>query len=248
MTASKPKLRVLVVDDEPSIATLHAHFVRMHPEFEISAVTHSGGDALKEIESNPPDVVLLDFGLPDIDGREVLRRIRASNRASIEVIALTASNDLESVRYARSAGVRHYLVKPFDPAVLRQRLDRVLQEHEAYGDVVAERLQQQQVDALLQVDSSVSAVKPLPKGLGAETLERVRRVLVSAPTGTDFSTSEIAQTVGTSRATARRYLEFLCQIGEAQVEPKYGSVGRPENRYAAAPKPGAVRAPTTPRG
>lgn len=231
MSSKAAHLRVLIVDDEPAVAALHARFVETQQAFDVVAVVHTGAEALREIEASDPDLVLLDFGLPDIDGREVLRRIRASNRASIEIIALTASNDIESVRFARSAGVRHYLVKPFDGLAFRQRLDRVKQDRLAYQRLAAPRLQQDAVDELLGGESSLSSVQPLPKGLAAETLDRVRRALVDADQ--DFSTSEIAHAIGTSRATARRYLEFLCAIGEAEVEPRYGSIGRPENRYFA---------------
>lgn len=233
MSAADEPIQVLIVDDDPEVASLHARFVGAQRGFRVVAVVHSGAEALREIEGAAPDLVLLDFGLPDIDGREVLRRIRASNRASIEVIALTAANDLESVRFARSAGVRHYLVKPFDGLALRQRLDRVRQDREAYDRVRVPRLQQAQVDEILR-GSDLSAVRPLPKGLAAETLDRVRRALVDADE--DLSTSEVAHVIGTSRATARRYLEFLCQIGEAEVEPRYGNVGRPENRYSPKPR------------
>lgn len=224
-------LRVLIVDDELNVAALHAHFVEVQAGFKVVAIAHSGAEALNAIAHTNPDLILLDFGLPDIDGREILRRIRASNRASIEVIALTAASDLESVRFARSAGVRHYLVKPFDGVSLRERLERVLEERKAYEQVPSQRLRQNEVDALLRENSSLAAVKPLPKGLGAETLEKVRSALLDMDTA--LSSIEIAQAIGTSRATARRYLEFLCQIGEVEVEPQYGNVGRPENRYRA---------------
>lgn len=236
MTPSFHAMRVLIVDDEPDVADLHARFVTHKEGFEVVGVVHSGSEALRGIELHAPDLVLLDFGLPDIDGREVLRRIRASNRATLEVIALTAANDLESVRYARSAGVRHYLVKPFDATSLLERLDRVRQESQSYRSVLdignePRGLAQDQVDDFLRGERAPSSVKPLPKGLAAETLERVRQVLIDSKH--DYSTSEIANAVGTSRATSRRYLEFLCQIGEASVEPRYGNVGRPENRYFA---------------
>lgn len=228
MSERKP-LRVLIVDDEPNVAALHAHFVEVQAGFTVVAIAHSGTEALTAIAHANPDIILLDFGLPDVDGREILRRIRASNRASIEIIALTAASDLESVRFARSAGVHHYLVKPFDGMSLRERLERVRQEREVYEQVTSQRLRQNEVDALLREGSSLAAVKPLPKGLGAETLEKVRRALLDMDSA--LSTTEIAQAIGTSRATARRYLEFLCQIGEVEVEPRYGNVGRPENRY-----------------
>lgn len=232
-----PTLRVLVVDDEPHIASLHARLIRSMPEFEVAAIAHTGTAALRAIEQHDPHIVLLDFGLPDIDGREILRRIRASNRSGVEIIALTAANDLASVRFARSAGVHHYLVKPFVISALRERLEQVLDERRAAAAASAsDRLRQSEVDRLLLGETAPIAVQPLPKGLGAETLDRVRSVL-SESSG-DLSASEIANLIGTSRVTARRYLEFLLHLGEADMQPKYGSAGRPENRYSARPAAG----------
>lgn len=223
------ELKVLIVDDEPDVAALHARLVETKDGFTVSAIAHSGEAALDAVELHQPHVVLLDFGLPDIDGREVLRRLRASNRSGVEVIAVTAAKDLDSVRYARSAGVHHYLVKPFTLAALRDRLDRVRAERQALVYSVADELEQESVDLILGGGRAPSKVSPLPKGLGPETLERVRRALHS--TEGSVSAVEIAHSIGTSRVTARRYLEFLHQTGEAVLQPKYGK-GRPENRYA----------------
>lgn len=222
------ELRVVIVDDEPDVAALHARLIASKDGFSVSAVVHQGQDALRAIERFRPHVVLLDFGLPDIDGREVLRRLRASNRANVEVIAVTAANDLDSVRYARSAGVHHYLVKPFTISALRDRLDRVLAERRTLDFTGTGELQQESVDLILGGARAPSKVNPLPKGLGPQTLERVRKAIQGAETG--LSATEIAQAIGTSRVTARRYLEFMHQSGEVTLQPQYGK-GRPVNRY-----------------
>lgn len=222
-------ISVLIVDDEVAVANLHARMVEKQPGFSVIAIAHSGAAALQAIERHTPQVILLDFGLPDIDGREVLRRLRASNRADVEVVALTAASDLESVRFARSTGVRHYLVKPFSVSSLADRLERIRTERDTLEQSRVKRLEQQEVDAIIGAGESPVAVRPLPKGLGAATLAKVRRVLDHETR--DVSASEVALEAGLSRVTARRYLEFLVQIGEARIEPKYGGSGRPENRY-----------------
>jgi len=227
-----PDISVLIVDDEDAVASLHARIVEKQPGFSVVAIAHSGIAALQAIERHSPALVLLDFGLPDIDGREVLRRLRASNRADIEVIALTAANDLESVRFARSTGVRHYLVKPFSVTALAERLERIRLERSSLTHASEAQLAQTQVDAIMGAGDAPSAVKPLPKGLAPETLTRVQRVLQQQPG--DISASEVAHLVGLSRVTARRYLEFLVQSGEVRIEPRYGGSGRPENRYVHA--------------
>lgn len=222
------ELRVVIVDDEPDVAALHERLVASKDGFVVSAVVHHGQAALRAVERHRPHVVVLDFGLPDIDGREVLRRLRASNRANVEVIAVTAAKDLDSVRYARSAGVHHYLVKPFAVSALWERLDRVMAERRALAATGAGDLQQESVDRILAGASEPSKVNPLPKGLGPQTLERVRKALQDESGG--LSAAEIAQMTGTSRVTARRYLEYMHRCGEVLLQPQYGK-GRPINRY-----------------
>jgi response regulator of citrate/malate metabolism len=74
--------------------------------------------------------------------------------------------------------------------------------------------------------------RPLPKGCSPETLKMVERVLCSAET--DLSAAEVADLTGTSRVSARRYLEYLSDEARVDVRLKYGA-GRPERRYLLKP-------------
>ena len=74
--------------------------------------------------------MLLDVYLPDMSGLEVLQRLRARPGRPVDVIAITAARELETVRTAMAGGVLHYLVKPFTAQVLRERLDDYLR-HQA---------------------------------------------------------------------------------------------------------------------
>ena len=89
----------------------------------LSSVFHSGRAALQAVLSFRPDVVLLDIGMPGMDGYEVARRIRANiaNR-SIMLIALTGWGQEEDRRRSAAAGFNHHLVKPADIEQLRQLL------------------------------------------------------------------------------------------------------------------------------
>jgi response regulator of citrate/malate metabolism len=83
----------------------------------------SGGEALRFLRDHAADLVLLDFNLPDFDGLEVCRRLRAA-RASCDIIAVTSDRDLAAVRDAVSLGVVQYLLKPFSISALRDKLER----------------------------------------------------------------------------------------------------------------------------
>ncbi|MER7559260.1 response regulator [Nocardioides sp. NPDC126508] len=223
------KPRVLVVDDDFSVAQLHHRFVESHGGFEVTGVAYTGADALDLVESTRPDLVLLDVFLPDISGIDVLRSIRSSPWSDeVDVIAITAARELETVRAAMAGGVLHYLVKPFSAATLRERLTDYLRHRGEIQRSASEPLDQAAVDRLLAQPRATWG-SSLPKGLSRRTLELVLHALESRPE--DASAAEVAEDVGLSRVSARRYLEHLVDRGRAEVVPRYGGPGRPEHRY-----------------
>lgn len=223
------ELRVLIVDDDFAVAHIHRSLVESHPAYTVVGEAYTGKDALEAVERLVPDVVLLDIYLPDFSGLEVLTGLRQDRTRNIEVIAVTAARDLATVRAASANGVRHYLVKPFTSAALRERLDEIINHQKALRrSASGGPLNQQAVDQILTATTTLRRIPP-PKGYSAATLERVRATL-AAQEG-DVSAMEIAVHIGMSRVGARRYLEHLVNSGQAVVEPRYGSTGRPEHRY-----------------
>ena len=83
----------------------------------------TGGAALQVLADQPVDLVLLDVGLPDMSGLEVLRTLRTRGTPA-DVIVVTSVRDLEVVRSAVSSGAVQYLLKPFTFAGLRDKLER----------------------------------------------------------------------------------------------------------------------------
>ena len=223
--------RVLVVDDDFAVAALHRGFVEFHGGFTVAGVAHDGAEALRMVDETDPDLVLLDVYLPDMSGLEVLQHLRARPGRPVDVIAITAARELETVRTAMAGGVLHYLVKPFTAQVLRERLDDYLRHRAEIRRTEAREteLDQDQVDRLLATPRSGQPAATLPKGLSRATMEAVREAL--AAHGGSASAQEVGDRVGVSRVSARRYLEHLVAEGRARVAPKYGASGRPENRY-----------------
>ncbi len=223
--------RTLVVEDDPVVATVHRGFVESHPRFVVVGEARTGADALRLASALRPDLVLLDLHLPDIGGLDVLQRLRMLPGPPVDVVATTAVRELDSVRQAMAGGVVAYLVKPFTSAALRARLDEVWQRRE---DVrrAQDTLDQDEVDQLL---AGPRAADRPPKGLSGRSRDLVREALArlcgAVP---DASAAEVAEAVGMSRVSARRYLEHLVAEGHAQVTPRYGATGRPETRYRPA--------------
>ena len=115
-----PPCRILVVDDNADAAeTLNMLLTELGATV---AVANSGPEALRALDSFDPDAVLLDIGMPGMDGYEVSRRIRSSNHAGVLLIALTGWGQGEDRQRSKNAGFDHHLVKPPDIDRLRNIL------------------------------------------------------------------------------------------------------------------------------
>jgi response regulator of citrate/malate metabolism len=220
-------IRTLVVEDDALVAEVHACYVERVPGFTVAGVAHRATEALELLAARPVDLVLLDFHLPDVKGLDMLRILHARTAAPVDVIAVTAARDPESIRQAISHGVSQYLVKPFAFATFADKLERYARyraevEHAAEPD-------QAEVDALIGTLRGPTA-RSLPKGLNATTLENVRDAVRA--TGAPLTASEVAGRCGLSRVTARRYLEHLAVEGVVTLSMRYGGTGRPEHLYA----------------
>jgi two-component system, OmpR family, response regulator len=115
--------RVLVVEDEDSIRDLVATALRF-TGFPVSAVA-SGRAAIAEVRNEPFDLLILDVNLPDVDGYEICRKIRADGN-NVAVIFLTARDDPADLKSGFTAGGDDYLTKPFSLEELMLRIDAVL--------------------------------------------------------------------------------------------------------------------------
>ena len=225
---------VLVVDDDFMVARIHTGFVARTSGFRVVGVAHTAQAAFDAVASLEPDLVLLDIYLPDRSGLEVLEQLRVE-WPEVDVLAISAARESETVRRAVRGGVVHYLMKPFGYEVLRERLDHYATAHR--GLLATDVAEQADVDRLFGVRSAVSEQR-LPKGLSPETAALVEAALraaaASAPPGQGLrsrSAAQCAAEVGISRVSARRYLEHFVATGDAEVRLRYGSAGRPERRY-----------------
>jgi response regulator of citrate/malate metabolism len=220
-------IRTLVVEDDALVAEVHASYVERVPGFAVVGVAHRATEALEILASRPIDLVLLDFHLPDVKGLDMLRALRARSAAPVDVIAVTAARDPDTIRQAIAHGVSQYLVKPFAFATFADKLERYAR-YRARVERAAEP-DQTEVDALLGTLRGTTA-RALPKGLNATTLDHVRDVVRDAET--PLTASEVAGRSGLSRVTARRYLEHLAVDGVVTLSMRYGGTGRPEHLYA----------------
>lgn len=245
-------IRVLVVDDDPMVARLHGTLVARMPGFEVAGVAHTGAAALARVRELVPDLVLLDLYLPDLNGLEVLRRLRGDGvpGGGPDVLVITAARDAASVRAARHGGAVQYIVKPFEGRLLSERLERYARERREFEQLSAPG--QDELDRVFGTSPADGSRAPgstalatrtgtaLPKGLTEQTSALVRRALEEGVDGAGVSASECAERSGLSRVSARRYLEHFVATGTATVTLRYGTAGRPERRYHRVAGPPAA--------
>ena len=109
---------ILIVEDDPPIRNLISVALETHDYRFLSA--SSGGTAIMEASSHNPDIMLLDLGLPDLDGVEVIRKIRSWS--NLPIIVISARSDDSDKIEALDAGADDYLTKPFSVDELLARL------------------------------------------------------------------------------------------------------------------------------
>ena len=233
-------IRTLIIDDDVAVAGIHHGFLLARGGFDVVGTAHTGQQGLDLAAELQPELVLLDIHLPDMSGLEVLQALRNRPRQPVDVLVITASRELETVRSAMAGGVLHYLVKPFTSQALNERLDGYVALRDELAGASAGPLDQERIDRLVapralpeapEMSEAVAGgpAARLPKGLSRPTLDAVIEALQASPE--DVSAAGLAQGLGLSRVSARRYLEYLVVTGSARLTPRYGAAGRPENRY-----------------
>ena len=123
-TTQSHSLNVLVVDDNKDIARTEALVLTMK-NYSVT-IANDGLTALREVQEHPPDVILLDIGLPGLDGHAVAKRIRDMNLPNAPIlIAVTGRDEAEDTRRSCEVGIDMHLIKPVPPEALCLVLGRI---------------------------------------------------------------------------------------------------------------------------
>lgn len=119
--------RILVVEDDNSLSMLLRLIMKLQQEeWELNSAAN-GVEALAQVEKFQPDLVLLDIMMPEMDGLEFARRVRADPRwADLKIVVLSALSDPATKRKAKDIGVLEYWVKPIMPDELQAGMTRIL--------------------------------------------------------------------------------------------------------------------------
>jgi DNA-binding response OmpR family regulator len=126
--------KILVVEDDEDLRQAVIEQLAVHPEFDVSMAA-TGDQAVTAIRAGHLDLVLMDVGLPDADGRDVVRTVRSGGFQG-PIIMLTGQDSEDDTIQGLDAGANDYVTKPFRFAVLLARIRAQLRSHEASEDVV----------------------------------------------------------------------------------------------------------------
>jgi len=119
------KKKVLVVDDEFTIRELVE--MTLSPDYDV-VKAENGKEGLEMLERNP-DIIILDIMMPQMDGYQVCEKIKNDEKTkSIPIIMLTAKHSMEDLKRAIKVDVDEYITKPFEPELLKRRVDAYLGE------------------------------------------------------------------------------------------------------------------------
>jgi len=161
-----------------------------------------------------------------MDGFETLREIR-NRQVTLDAIMVTAANERESLEEALHLGIVDYLVKPFTFDRFQMALEKFIAQNSALKDL--DTLSQKSIDHI--IDSSHKKSEDFhPKGIQEKTLQLIMEYL-KANKGICFTGDEIAEKVGLTGVTVRRYMNYLAESGRVIGEMNYETGGRPCMRY-----------------
>jgi len=147
MGSEKTRFKILAVDDEQRMV----RFIQLNLEqdgFEV-VTAYNGKEALEQVRTQLPDLILLDIMMPDINGFDVLKKIREVN--NVPVIMLTAKGEEDDRIQGLELGADDYITKPFSPRELVSRIRAVLRRTKAFKEDQADQIK---VDDRLTIDFS----------------------------------------------------------------------------------------------
>lgn len=222
-------IKTVIVEDDLMVASINRQFAMKTPGLTIAAEFHNGKEALDYIRAAGADLILLDMYMPGFSGLELLTNLRAEKIDS-EVIMITAANDTAHIKTALTLGVVDYLIKPFKYERFAEAIERFLLKRKVMQNNMP--FTQNDIDDLMNLRRTTahSEQEELQKGIQKATLETVRCCL-KKHSETFLASESIAEETGLSKVTARRYLNYMTDTGEAESLIDYGTGGRPSITY-----------------
>lgn len=227
-------IRILVVEDDPMVGKFHEHYIKQLKDFELIDTARTSEQALKFLEKQSYDLVLLDIFMPGIDGLQLLKEIRNKN-FNVDVIVISAANEKEQIQTAMRFGAVDYIIKPFEFERFNLALNNYKLRRTNLENLT--QVKQEDLDKNLTIKETPSDTN-VPKGLDKNTLKLIWEIILKQENM--FTTDEIASSAGISRVSIRKYLEFFKSLNVLSLELHRGSIGRPIYKYKCLDKSSSI--------
>lgn len=201
-------MRILIVDDEKDLCAVLSQLISREGYQCLTA--HEGETALKMVYSQAPDLILLDFKMPGMDGMEVLRKAKELDK-SLPVVMITAFADIPGAVAAMKAGVHDYLAKPFDNNEVIRVVQRALAERKLikmYNRRASDILQEKSLRVMMG-----------PSGAIFRLTSDVNRVAAS-----DFNVVILGETGSGKELVARAIHQASSRSGEPFIPVDCGAI------------------------
>lgn len=221
--------KVLIVEDDPMVAMINEQYIGRNKNFRVIGKCRDGKSALDFLEKNEADLLIMDVYMPQMDGFETLRQIR-SKKLSVEAIMVTAANDRESLEEALHLGIVDYLVKPFTFDRFQMALEKFIAQNNAMKEIGT--LNQRSIDFIVE-NARKKSEDVHPKGIQDKTLRLIVDHMIEN-SNKWLTGDEIAEIVGLTGVTVRRYMNYLAELGKVIGEMNYETGGRPCMIYKIA--------------
>ena len=210
--------KVLIVEDDPMVAMINEQYIKRNKNFQLVGKCKDGRSAISFLEANEVDLMILD--------------VYRNRQIPVDAIMVTAANDRSSVEEALHLGIVDYLVKPFTFDRFQMALEKYISQTNAFRDF--DTLNQKNIDHIID-NSRKKSEDAFPKGIQEKTLLLIMEYLKDNA-GNWFTGDEIAEQVGLTGVTVRRYMNYLAESGRVSAEMNYETGGRPCMRYCYGTK------------
>ena len=192
--------KILIVEDDPSFFNRFCRIVTSEAEFELLAAVRDGASALESLARQKPDVLLVDLGLPDMSGIEVIRDA-ARRHAGIDIMVVTVFGDEEHVLASIEAGATGYLLKDSMP----EDFIELIKQLRAGGSPISPMIARQLLKRLHTTTDNSPAYVSISPGLSARESEILSYI------SKGFSFGEIAKLMEISPHTVVSYVKKIYQ-------------------------------------
>lgn len=224
-------IRVMIVEDDVMVARINRDLTQQIKGFQVVKVAGTAQEAFAAVKQEQVDLIILDVYLPDKTGLELLKALRRGG-LPVDVVMITAAHDAPTVEESIRYGIFDYIIKPFS----FDRYKACLVNYRKQKTAISRQkdLNQERVDEFTGFRDLSPPREGLPKGIQEQTLRRIEEAIEDL--GPCFTSEDLVGALSLSRATKRRYLEFLADSGALEKSLVYRKVGRPTVSYSKTRK------------